>query len=394
MTLTSRGPTSDVDLFADESLADPYPLFASLRDAGPAVHLTGPDMWFLGRYDVVKRALEDWETFSSGQGVGMTPQFNDAMASALICLDPPDHAPQRKLFTERLSPKALRSVRETIDIRSRAMIQELRGRDHVDAVSDLAHDLPVNVIMDLVGWPQDVRAQLVPMAEAWFQTIGPMNDRCAHAWPQVGAMVELVTAAVVNGTPLPGSFGDHMVQAHRAGAIPLDAAVGLLIGYVVAAFDTTINAISSAVVLLARNPEQWAALRARPALATNAFSEVIRLESPIQYFTRVTTRDVDLGDGVVVPAGARTLISYGAANRDSRHFDRPDEFDVTRPLIDHLAFSAGVHACAGQNLARMEGQAVLQALATELDEIVLVGEPVLALNNAGRGYARVPVRLT
>jgi cytochrome P450 len=167
--------------------------------------------------------------------------------------------------------------------------------------------------------------------------------------------------------------------------------VGLLMGYIVAAFDTTINAISSAAVLLARHPEQWQALRAKPDLASNAFNEVIRLESPIQYFTRVTTREVQLDD-VVIPKHARVLISYGAANRDERRFDRADEFDITRPVINHLAFSTGKHNCAGQNLARLEGQAILRALATGVSSLELIGEPQLALNNAGRGYGRVPMK--
>jgi cytochrome P450 len=384
-------PTSDVDLFSDRVLRDPYPHFTRLRNDGAAAYLTKLDMWFLGRYDLVRAALLDWETYSSAQGVGMTAEFNRSMAAALICQDPPAHTAQRTLFTDNLSLRSLRPVSETIDARARELIARLRTRDQFDAVEDLAHDLPVNIIMDLVGWPMGVRDQLIPMAIAWFNTIGPMNDRSLESWPIVGQMVELVRKSATEESLRPGSFGHHVLEAHKTGAIPFDAVVGLLMGYIVAAFDTTINAISSAAVLLARHPEQWQALRAKPELASNAFNEVIRLESPIQYFTRVTTREVQLDD-VVIPKHARVLISYGAANRDERRFDRADEFDITRPVINHLAFSTGKHNCAGQNLARLEGQAILRALATGVSSLELIGEPQLALNNAGRGYGRVPMK--
>lgn len=384
---------SDLDLFCDAVLRDPYPHMAALRDAGPAVYLNKYDMWFLGRYDQVKSALLDWKTFSSAQGVGMTSEFNVAHTNALICLDPPEHTPQRTLFTDRLSPRALRPVAETIDARARAQVRALLQRGRFDAVPDLAHDLPVNIVMDLVGWPQEVREQLIPMAIAWFNIIGPMNDRAQQSWPVVGEMMELITRHARAKTLRPGTFGHHMIEAHEAGAIPFEAVVGLLQGYVVAAFDTTINAISSAMVLLARHPAQWQALRADPGLAPRTFAEVIRLESPIQYFTRVTTREVDLGDGATIAAGARVVISYGSANRDERHFERADVFDISRPGTDHLAFSFGKHMCAGQGLAKLEGEAVLRALATEVQTLELLGEPELALNNAGRGYGRVPMAL-
>ena len=102
---------------------------------------------------------------------------------------------------------------------------------------------------------------------------------------------------------------------------------------------------------------------------------------------------MDLGEQVVIPAGARVLHSYGAANRDERHFPRPDEFDVRRGALDHLAFSYGVHACAGQGLARLEAEAVFRALAHHVTGMELAGEPVRALNNITRGFGSVPVRV-
>ncbi|WP_319336510.1 cytochrome P450 [Streptomyces sp. NY05-11A] len=121
---------------------------------------------------------------------------------------------------------------------------------------------------------------------------------------------------------------------------------------------------------------------------------MVRIESPIQVFSRVTTREADLGEGVVIPSGVRVLHSYGAANRDERHFPDPDRFDVRRNPVDHLGFGYGNHACAGQGLARLEVHAVLKALAARVERIELAGEPVRALNNITRGFGSLPVRVS
>ncbi|MFC4504695.1 MULTISPECIES: cytochrome P450 [Streptomyces] len=392
--MTTAAPlTSDLDLFSDQALADPYPQYRALRDLGPAVRLSRHGLWFVSRYEQVRSALADWETFSSAQGIGLNDGFNDAWGSALINLDPPAQTEQRKLFTDRLSPRALRPVAEDIDRRADELVAELVSRGSFDAVTDLAQDLPVHVIMDLIGWPEQGRDQLLDMAAGWFNSSGPACPRTAASVPKVEALMGYLAEVVAKENLVPGGFGWTMLEAHKRGEIPVEGAIGLLAGYVVAAFDTTISAISSGVWLFARHPEQWELLRSDPSLVPAAFNEIVRIESPIQVFSRVTTRDVDLGEGVTIPSGARVLHSYGAANRDERHFPGPDRFDVRRNPVDHLGFGYGNHACAGQGLARLEAHAVFKALAARVERIELAGEPVRALNNITRGFRSLPVRV-
>jgi cytochrome P450 len=236
---------SDVDLFADDVLADPYPHYAALRDVGPAAYLTRYDVWFLSRYDQVRAALGDWETFSSARGIGMTQDFNQTWAQALICVDPPVHTEQRKLFSDRLSARALKDVHDTIGERAGDLAERLLERGEVDAVADLAEDLPLHVIMDLIGWPQDGRDELLSMATGWFDTAGPGNARAGAGWSRVRALIAYLQDVVAREDVTPGGFGSTLLEAHKRGELPLHATVGLLAGYVVAAFDTTINAISS-----------------------------------------------------------------------------------------------------------------------------------------------------
>ena len=159
--------------------------------------------------------------------------------------------------------------------------------------------------------------------------------------------------------------------------------------YMGPSLDTTIFATGTAIMLLASNPDQWDILRANHALIPNAVNEVVRVESPIQNFSRVATEDVAF-DGIAVPAGSRVIVSYAAANRDPRKWEDPDRFDVRRRAMDQLGFGHGVHQCIGNNLARMEITALLTALAKRVKRIEL-HDSERHLNNVLRGFRRLDV---
>ncbi|GAA4402313.1 cytochrome P450 [Tsukamurella soli] len=394
MSIDVSDHASDIDLFTDESLDDPFPSHRVLRDRGPATYLSGHDLWYLGRYAEVRAALSDWETFSSAKGTGLNDVINEAWSSTVIMVDPPVHTKLRKLFTDRLGRRQLKPISETIDQRAKQLAEKLVQQGEFDGVRDMAHDLPANVIMDLVGWPESERSNLMEYASGSFDCVGPENQRMTDGMPKLAESIEYVTDIYDSGRLTPGSFGYTIAEAAAIGEITKDDAIGLLLSYAVAAFDTTINAMSSGMWLFAQNPEQWQIFRRDPALAAAAFNETVRLECPLQFFSRMTTRDVDMGDGVMIPAGARVLISFGGANRDGRHYEDPDEFRIERNPVDHLAFGSGVHACVGQNLARMEGIAVFRAMASRAKTVELNGPVVRALNNMTRGLESLPLRVS
>lgn len=386
-------PATDVDLFGDAALADPYPVYTALREAGPAVYLARHDAWFLGRYAEVRQALTDWKTFSSAQGIGLNPVINAAWANALICVDPPQHTAMRKLITDRLGPTQIRAVEETIDRRAQQLVDQLATRGRFEAVRDLAYDLPIHVIMDLVGWPHAVRSEVLQLAEGGFDPCGPANAKMQASLPRLQRMMQLIESVYDAGTLIPGGFGSTIADAARRGEIPREVAIGMLAGYVVAAFDTTISAMASGIWLFARHPEQWDRVRADPDLVPKACQEIIRLESPIQMFSRMATRDVTMDDGTTIPAGARAIVCYASANRDERQFPDAVRFDAGRHPNGHLGFGMGNHACAGQSLARLELHAVFGALARRIVRFELDGEPRLAPHQITRSFAHVPVRV-
>lgn len=134
-------------------------------------------------------------------------------------------------------------------------------------------------------------------------------------------------------------------------------------------------------------------MRQSPQRVQAAFNEIVRIEAPLQHLSRVTTRAVDLGDGLVLPAGARVVESYASACRDERHYPDPDAFRVERNRLDHLAFGMGTHNCAGQGLAKLEGLAVFTALARCADRFTLTGPTVREPNSITRGFAHLPMRV-
>lgn len=387
-------PASNIDLFGDAVLADPGLAYRALRDMGAGVWLERTKVCFIGRYADVRRALNDWQVFSSAQGIGFNPVINAAWDEALICQDPPVHTARRKLMMEALGPAALKPVAETIEQRAEALAERVAAMGTFDGVTDFAHELPIGVVMDLIGWPHDVRPHLLDLASGSWNAAGPANLRMEQGLTGLQEMMGLLTTLYDEERVLPGGFAAGLIAASHRGEIARETAIGMLAGYVVAAFETTISAMAAGIQLFAENPAEWDKLRADPSLATAAANEIVRMETPLQNFARVTTQDAELSDGSVVPAGTRVAVSYASANRDERQFEAPDAFRIDRREKQNLGFGHGPHGCAGQALARMELTAVFGALARKVARLELAGPSKRALNNISRSFASLPARAT
>lgn len=188
----------------------------------------------------------------------------------------------------------------------------------------------------------------------------------------------------------PDGFGAQIYEAADAGKITQEQAIMLVRSFLSAGLDTTVSALGNAVYLLATYPDQWELLRADPSQARAAFEETIRFESPVQQFFRTATDDTELA-GVEIAKDDRVMIFFGAANRDPRRWEDPDRFDITRKVSGHLAFGLGIHSCVGKPVARIEGEALLGALARKVGRIELDGEPRRHLNNTIRSFESLPV---
>ena len=337
-------PATDLDLWSDEVLADPYPAYRQLRDIGPVVWLNRYGMAAFPRFDEVRSALARWQAYTSAQGVSSAPMVNAALPPAIINTDPPEHETFRGPLAAQLTVAALAPDAEAIQATARAAVEHVLRAGTFDGVADLARPYSLTVVGDLAGLPDEERAELPHLAESAFNVMGAMNDRVGPGMEAFGVFVEQTMRLAQPGALRPGCRAAELVE----GGQPLS-----IISYTWPGIDTTVNAVGSAVYLFAEHPDQWDLLRRDRTLIPGAFNEVLRLHAPVHHFTRVATSDQDIG-GVALPAGTRVLVMYGSANRDERHYPDPDRFDVTRNPIDQLAFGRGIHLCVGHNLAKME----------------------------------------
>ncbi|MBI2705187.1 MAG: cytochrome P450 [Actinobacteria bacterium] len=382
-------PVYDADLFTDEALTDPYDVYRTLRDLGPVVRLTAHDVYAVTRYADVRTVLEDPEAFCSRRGVGFNDLINDAGRGTTLMSDGEQHERLREVIGRPLTPKALAEVRPDAQALADRLADELALRGSFDAVCDLAEVLPATWVPDLLGWPQEGRDRLIEWGAANFDALGPANARAEAAGAGVVEMAAY--AHHLAESPLPkGSMAAGILEAAARGDIAVEQCPFAIIDYLGPSLDTTVSALGNAIWLFATHPDQWQLLRREPDRVKHAFNEVLRIETPISAFTRVTTRPATIG-GVELPAGARVMVSYASANRDERRWDDPDTFDITRNSAAHIAFGYGDHACAGMGLARLEGAAVLGALVERIEHFELSGPPVRKLNNLIRSFASLPV---
>jgi cytochrome P450/ferredoxin-NADP reductase len=383
-------PVYDGDLYADEAIRDPYPLYAQLRALGPVVWLSQHQVYALPRYAEVASVLRQPKRFSSARGVSMNERTNRLLVGSTLNSDPPEHDATRSITAEPLLPGALEAIAPRIRRAADALVAELVQRGRFDAVSDFAQYLPVTIVAELVGLPDAARQKMLTWASATFNLFGPENERAQAAFADLRDLKAFLDEY---GTPeklKPGGWAQRIFQVGAERGIPFETCAQLMRDYINPSLDTTISATGQAVRFFADAPEQWALVRARPELIANAVEEVVRLASPIRAFTRFVAEDSVVA-GVPLPQGARVLVMYASANRDERKFTDPDRFDVTRDVHDHLGFGSGVHMCMGMHLARLEIVSLLQSLARRAKTIALAGEPVVAMNNTIRAYESLPV---
>ncbi|MGW4046966.1 cytochrome P450 [Streptomyces sp. NPDC004721] len=383
----STPPTSDVDLFADEVVLDPYPVYAELRERGPVVHLPENDVYALTRYDVVRGALADWESFSSAS-IAFNPMANEALTGTSLASDPPVHTQLRATLTENLSPRALRGLKAGIEAKADALVAELVEKGSFEAIDALARAFPLEVVADLIGFTGHVRDNMLRWGQAAMQVLGPMNQRTAENFPIAGELYAWCSQVKADDLA-EGSVGRGIFEAEARGAIPADTAGHIIHQYLGAGVDTTIAAIGNIVALFARHPDQLSLVRENPSLVPAAFNEVLRFWAPVHAWGRRVTKDVTI-EGADVPAGAQVAILFGAGNRDPRHYENPDAFLVERNPVDHLSFGYGPHGCAGQGLARLEAHAVIGALSRRVERLV-AGPEVRVPSNTTRSIEELPV---
>ncbi len=387
-------PVSEIDPFSLTFLADPHPRHEALREAGPVVWLEAYGAYAAARYVEVREILADPATFCSSRGVGLSDFVREKPwrpPSLVLERDPPEHDRARAVLNRALSATVMRTLKGRFAEAAERLAAELARRGRFDAIADCAEVYPMMVLPDAVGLSKEGREHLLPYAATVFNMFGPDNELRRTAVAQMAPHVAWISGQCRRELLSADGIGAMIHEAADLGEITRQEAELLVRSLLSAGFDTTVHGLGAAMHALAANPDQFGALRANPGKARAAFEEAVRLESPVQTFFRTTTRDVSLS-GVAIPEGEKVLMLLGAANCDPRKWPDPDRYDIDRPTFGHVAFGAGVHMCVGQLLARLEGEALLGAVARAFSSLEPDGEPTKLYNNTLRGWTKMPVR--
>jgi cytochrome P450 len=368
------------DPFDPGHLADPYSVFAQLREEAPVSYEPDLDHWVVTRYGDVRAVLADPATYSARNAVSPLVRLTDEQvrelrqdgfaAHILVNLDPPEHARARRATGRAFIPRRMTGLAPVIRTLAERHVDRFPPGGPADVVSGLAYELPAEVLFVLLGIPEADVTRVKAWGEDRMKLIWgrPSPDEqhrlvqtTVEFWRYCRQLVEARQAD-------PGDDLPSELLADRESAEPLSPfeVATVVFGLLFAGHETTTNLLGNAVHRLLGIPGLWARLVAEPALMAAAVEEVLRLDTSVPVWRRVTTRPVALG-GESLPAGARLLIALGSANRDGDVFERPDEVDLNRRNArEHLSFGYGIHFCLGASLARMEVRTALEVLAERL----------------------------
>jgi cytochrome P450 len=316
---------------------------------------------------------------------------------SMLVVNPPEHTRFRRLVSRAFTPRAIVAFEPAVQRTADELLDAMeRGGREIDLVEAYAAQLPVLVIAELLGVPVERKAEFLHWGEAAAATLDPGLPfrRYTAAERALRALHAFLREHFERLRREPGDdLVSHLVSLEGESALTereLHSLVMLLLG---AGFETTVNLLGNAVVLLDAHRDQWKALAAEPEGWPNAVEEVLRHDSPVQITGRQVLTETELA-GRRLPAGSRVTVLLGAANRDPEVFEDPARFDVTRENArDHLAFSAGIHYCVGAGLARLEGVVALRALTDRFPDLRITGRPERRNLKTLRGWDRLPVTL-
>ena len=390
-------PVCDIDLYADEVQGNLYPYVARMRQEAPISWLSKYGVYYATSYSAVKQCLGSWEALSSAGGIGLIDNRATAgpvRKQVLVGSDPPDHTKHRRVLTRILSPAATKKLAADYESAAERHISAALTRGRFDMVSDVIRPFTVSVLADAVGIPQEGREHLLILGEMILASVGPMNERFEQATAhvlQAGSLQWSERISQRDSLSKTG-FGAEIYAAVDAGEIDATEAALLVSLFLFGGVDTTITSLANGIKNLLDHPDQWALLVEDPSRARDAFEEVLRFNVPVQQMYRSVRREIVI-EGIVVEEGKRIGISIAAANRDPAKFPDPDRFDIRRKPLGHFGFGTGLHACAGQVIARMEAQALLSALARGVREINLAGAPQRWISGGMASWKSLPVEV-
>ena len=327
---------------------DPYPTYGRLRAEQPLYWNPEREFWALSRREDVARAARDWQTFSAGPGGERSDldRFFGIRPVDYVAADSARHRVFRRLLRQDFADEAVMRLERRAREVAGDLVDRLAERRRADAVEELAQPMSATVLCHVLGFPpEDADAIRSWNRELWRRHPGDTDLPATVLAADREAREYVESAAASHGVM------GALRHAERSQTISHDERLDIGVLLIAAGMKTTSALISIALQLLAQHPDQQRQVAADPGLIAGTVEEVLRFDSPAQWFARITTTDVATEHGTI-PAGQRVLLLFGSANRDERAHDEPDRFDVRRPAPRHLSFGHGIHHCLAASLAR------------------------------------------
>ena len=403
MTAVAELDLATVDLMDPRWFEDgtPHELFARMRAEAPVRWNPSPDgsgFWSLTRHAEISAVSRDPATFSSyAQGIFLHPDQVmplDMNRTVLLYMDPPQHTKYRAILQKAFTPHTVAALEDAVRARITRVLDPVVERGACDFVSEVAVPVPLGVLAELMGLPDED----VPRLYEWTEAIeaaqrSPEPAGAVEVFVEMaGYLHEQIARQTAEGTE------DSLVMRLRAAEVDgnrLDDSEILTFFalLVFAGNDTTRNTAANGLLTLLEHADQLQALRDDPTLIEDAVEELLRHTSVVRWFARTATADTELA-GRPIAAGDRVVLWYASASRDEEVFDDPDRFDVRRGRGDHKAFGGGGrHFCLGAGLARLELRVLLEEVVERMPGIALAGTPQRLVSNWANALTALPVRL-
>ena len=377
-------------VFDDQTLQDPYPTYTRLLEDGPLHYVDVGSKWpvwsVFGHAECSALAKDSRCSAKRAQQLllalplsrqGEFSELARMFSLWLIFMDPPEHTRLRKLLNKGFSPAAIEALRPQVETLVTRMLEPLKPGMEVDLLSEFAYPMPVSVISEMMGVPEALHGSFAEWSRAIAVFRGSPNRTVEHAKAAQDAMLHFTDyfrKTVVERKRHKGNdLISLLIDIEEEGEVMTEEEVyAQCIALLFAGHETTRNLIGNGMYTLLKNPDHTAELRDNPEMIRSAVEELLRYESPVQFTARVLKEDIELR-GQPIPKKWTILCMLGAANRDPKRFKDPNQLDLKRLNNQHLAFSAGPHACIGGQLARLEGQVAILNLVQRFPNMKLVG---------------------